>query len=141
MKTLFIFLIIAIRTFTVTAQNDPDRILGVWTSDEKDSHVEIYKYANTYCGRIIWIKDPYDKNGYPKRDINNPDPKKRAQKIVGMTMLTGLKYKNNQWVSGSIYGPRRGAYANCDIKMDDKGQLHITVYQGMLSATKIWTRL
>ena len=41
-----------------------DEILGVWNTAEGRSHVEVYKCADRYCGRITWLKEPQ----YPQDD-------------------------------------------------------------------------
>ncbi len=80
-------------------------------------------------------------NGNPRLDKNNPDPDKRNQKILGLTIITGLKYSKNKWSGGSIYGPNRGQYANCSLILKSSGELQITVTKGVFSETKIWTKI
>jgi uncharacterized protein (DUF2147 family) len=55
----------------------PDDIVGVWLTENDESKIQIFKSGNEYFGKIIWLKEPSDKNGNPKKDKNNPDPAKR----------------------------------------------------------------
>ena len=83
-KSILIFCtFFIVPVLSAVAQTDAaDKILGTYyisddTSDE-DCKVKITKdKSGTYSGRIIWVKNPYFKDGTPKRDIKNPDPAKR----------------------------------------------------------------
>jgi len=39
------------------------------------------------CGHIAWLKEPNDKNGKPKVDINNTDTSKRSRPIMGSAVI------------------------------------------------------
>ena len=60
-----------------------DAIIGEWYTENNKSVVKIYKQGGKYFGKIIWLKVPNDKNGYPKKDKNNPDKNKFV--LVGLT--------------------------------------------------------
>lgn len=140
MKRYLILLLVVCASTATRAQNPADKIIGFWLNEEKTTKIEILKTGNTYSGKIVWLAQPNDPDGNPYTDIKNPDPKKRSQKILGLTIITGLRYSNNKWSGGSLYGPKRGQYANCSIVLKNSGQLQITVSKGVLSETKTWTK-
>lgn len=140
MKRFLFLLLVAFTSTAIKAQNPADKIAGVWLNDDKTTKIEFLKTGNTYSGKIVWLAQPNDADGNPRLDKNNPDPNKRNQKILGLTIVTGLKYSNNKWSAGSFYGPKRGQYAKCSFILKNAGQLQITVSKGLLSETKIWTK-
>ena len=139
MKRLLFLILVVFAGMAVKGQTPADKIVGVWLNDDKTTKIEFSKTGKTYSGKIVWLAQPNDANGSPRLDKNNPDPDKRNQKILGLTIITGLKYSNNKW-SGTMYGPKRGQYANCAFILKSEGQLQITVSKGFLSETKTWTK-
>ncbi|HAF29539.1 MAG TPA: hypothetical protein DCG75_10870 [Bacteroidales bacterium] len=141
MKRYLILLLVVFASTATRAQNHADKIIGVWLNEEKTTKIEIFKNGSSYSGKVIWLAQLNDVNGNPRLDKNNPDPDKRNQKILGLTIITGLKYSKNKWSGGSIYGPNRGQYANCSLILKSSGELQITVTKGVFSETKIWTKI
>jgi len=139
MKQFFFVMLVVFANSAIMAQNPADKITGVWLNEDKTTKIEIVKTGNTYLGKIVWLAQPNDVNGNPRLDKNNPDLEKRHQKILGLTILSGISYSKNTW-TGTLYGPKRGQYAECSIVIDAASQLQITVSKGFFSETKIWTK-
>ena len=56
--------------------------------------------------------------GKPVHDRENPDPAKRDQPIVGLTILKDFAYGgNNKWKKGTIYEPDNGKSYKCQITL------------------------
>jgi uncharacterized protein (DUF2147 family) len=126
--------------FIAQAQEAPDNIIGVWLNDDKTNKIEIYKANDTYSGKIIWIAQLENNPGLNPKDKNNPNPEKRNQSILGMDIITGLKYSDGKWVKGTIYTPQKGIYADCEVELHSDKQLNLVVSKGMFSKTKTWIR-
>jgi uncharacterized protein (DUF2147 family) len=124
----------------VNAQNPGDALLGVWLNNEGSAKIEFYKSGNSYSGKIVWLAQPNGPDGKPFIDKKNPDPAKRQQKVLGLTLITGLKFSNGKYSDGTIYAPKHGQYTNCSIKLSGSRELRITATKGMLSETKTWTK-
>jgi hypothetical protein len=137
-KPLVLFAFLLITSSSVFGQ--AEKLLGTWLTDDHKTKIEFFKSGSTYSGRIVWLEQPNDTKGFPLEDRKNPELGKRKQKIQWLTIITGLIYKNNEFVSGTIYAPRRGEYAKCSIKVQSNNQLSITVKSGIFSDTKIWTK-
>ena len=62
--------------------------------------------------------------------------------MKGRPILTGLTYKNEQWVNGQVHDPRDNQVkARCSAYLDpSKNRLNIRFKKGLLSTTKVWTR-
>jgi uncharacterized protein (DUF2147 family) len=90
-----------------------DQLEKIWYTKENTSKVQMYlTTSGTYAGKIIWLKDPNDKDtGKPKLDKENPDEQKRSTPVLGMVIMTGFR-KNpdnkNEYIDGRIYDPKNG---------------------------------
>jgi len=119
-----------------------DDILGIWLTGSKKGKVEIYKCGDRYCGKIIWLKDPFYENGTEKRDKNNPDESKRKNRIIGSNILIGFEYDGDkEWDDGQIYDPDEGKTYSCVIKMQDNNEvLDVRGYIGfsLFGRTEEW---
>ena len=95
MKIIFSLLIALISTTAVIGQSADD-ILGVWYNQEKTGKVEVFKKGDKYFGKIIWLKEPM-RDGAPKLDIENSDEKLRTQPIMGLEILKGFEFDDDEW--------------------------------------------
>lgn len=121
-------------------QSKEDALLGTWKNDKQTIKITFYKQSGKFNARIAWTADALDKNGNTKVDSKNPDPAKRQQSIVGMTIITGLSFDGKGWTGGLIYLPARGLFANCSISLDAEGNIDIRGEKGWISSTRKWTR-
>lgn len=85
---------------TLVAQNSqsgPDALLGIWLTAEGKARVEMTKTGDVYSGKIIWLKEP-DEDGKPKVDKKNPDEQLRTRPIIGLEIVYGFTYdEDNEW--------------------------------------------
>lgn len=120
----------------------PDAVTGEWYTSEGTSVVEIYKCGDLYCGRIVWLKNPKNEGGKDKVDVKNPDEIRRNRKIMGLEILTGFKYKDeNRWEDGKIYDPKTGKTYSCKMQLEGN-DLKIRGYVGfsLFGRTAVWTK-
>jgi len=123
-------------------------ILGVWLTQDKDSHVEIYKVGNKFFGKIVWLQDPIDSiTGKPKLDDKNENPSLRNRPVMGLKLLKNFVFDgDNEWKNGTIYDPKKGKTYSCYIKFpnkNNKNRIKIRGYIGfsLLGRTVYWTRV
>lgn len=119
----------------------PDKILGNWINDNADAKFEFFKSEETYQAKIMWIKDTYISGDKAKTDKNNPEPRLRNRPIIGLVIIKGLQFKNEQYVNGTIYSPEKGIYANCKLKLADENTLELTITKSIFTTVKKWKRL
>jgi uncharacterized protein (DUF2147 family) len=124
-----------------SAQTSGSLIVGIWGNEENSNHIEFYQTGSTYSAKLIWLSKPNDDKGNPKVDKNNADPKLRTRKLVGIPLIWGLSYLNNQWVNGTVYTPVKGITAACSIVLLDANTLKLKASKGIFSTTKIWKRI
>lgn len=118
------------------AQAKADGILGEWMAPTKDGRILIYKNNDKFFGKITWG------TGGSGTDDNNPDPKLRGRKVIGMEILKDFVFDDDEWVDGTIYDPREGKTYSCKLSLDDKNTLNIRGYIGisLFGRTETWTR-
>ncbi|CCH54779.1 hypothetical protein BN8_03983 [Fibrisoma limi BUZ 3] len=121
-----------------------DKLVGVWLNQDKDGRIEIYERANRYFGKIVWLNEPNEPNGQPKRDEKNPDTSLRNRQLLNLILLKNLHYKGeNQWDDGSIYDARNGQTYRCKATLRNPSTLDLRGYVGfsLLGRTTTWTRV
>jgi uncharacterized protein (DUF2147 family) len=138
MKNIIMSLVILLPLMAFSVK--PDDIVGIWLTEKNEAKVEIYKTGNEYFGKVIWLKEPNDKKGIPKKDINNPDPAKRHNNALGLLVIKNLQFKNGKWV-GNIYGPKYGKEAPCSLQINGKNELHGTIKYGLVTGSRTWKRV
>ncbi|MCP4121191.1 MAG: DUF2147 domain-containing protein [Bacteroidetes bacterium] len=125
---------------------DPDVILGTWMVPEKDAKVEIYKSADgTYSGKIIWLLEPNDEHGQPRKDIHNNDEDLAKNELIGLNVVSNFVFdeENDKWIDGEVYNSRNGKTYAGFIKMEEDGTLFLRGHvKGLkfLGKTNIWER-
>ncbi len=133
-----------------------DQILGDWQPSNKRSVIRIYKGVKAngedptkYYGKVVWLKEPNDDQGNPRKDINNPDENKRKQALKGMINMKELEFVGDEkewlWDNGTIYDPSNGSNYSfkAEISRKNPNQLLGKGYIGvsLFGREDTWTRL
>lgn len=121
-----------------------DDILGYWLTSKGECKVEIYKKKDRYFGKIVWLKEPFDKDGYPVKDEKNPDPKLRERPVIGLTFMFNFQFDGeNQWINGTIYNVENGKTYRALIRMESEDVIYLRGYIGVpvLGLDTRWTRV
>jgi uncharacterized protein (DUF2147 family) len=149
-KKSFFVLIASIIVFlgnssmTASIADNPDAVVGVWKTGDGNAIVRIYKNAEKYQGKIVWLKEPNDPDtGLPKIDKNNPTEASQKRAIIGLVNIWGFKFiEKNLWDEGNIYDPKSGNTYSCTIKMTNSNTLEVRGYIGvsLIGRTDVWTR-
>lgn len=152
MKTSFILLqlLLVALVFPCFAANDANAIIGVWYNQAKDAKIDISKCGDTYCGKIVWLKEPnYPQGskdgtpGTPKLDHKNPNPDLRKTPVMGMEIVREFKYAgDNLWNNGKVYDPKSGKTYNAKMTLVSPTQLDLRGFVGisLFGRTEKWTK-
>jgi len=124
------------------AKAQTDQIEGQWYNDIKSAKVLITKASNgKFYGKVVWLKEPL-KNGRPKVDELNADPKLRTRPRLGLPVLSDfVKDGDIKYTDGTIYDPLNGKTYSCIITYKGK-TLAIRGYIGisLFGRTTTWSR-
>lgn len=120
-----------------------DDVVGVWKTQNGKSHIEVFKKGNKFYGKIIWLKEPNEADGTPKKDKNNPEEAQRSRSIMNLELLSEFQFDgDDEWEDGKIYDPESGKTYSCVMEIDE-GELEVTGYVGFswIGRTVRWTRV
>jgi len=116
--------------------------VGVWLVASGDAAVAITDCGGELCGKIVWLKEPLNSEGKPKRDVHNTDPAQRERPICGLPLLYGFKPEGDgRWSGGYIYNPRNGKTYHATITAGTDGTLKLRGYVGLpiFGESQTWT--
>jgi len=129
-------------------------VYGVWLTESKGAHVEIYKCPDAangpVCGRVVRLMDPKGPDGRPVKpedavDHRNPDPNLRTRKVLQMVFLYNFKPASspNSFEDGAIYSAEDGKTYKANLSLQADGTLRLRGYVGapILGKTQVWTRV
>lgn len=108
--------------------------VGEWWVHDKDARIQIVDCGGAMWGVISWEK-------MPGKDTHNPDPHLRDRPMLGVPIVLGMKAKDeNEW-SGSIYNSAFGQTVAGTIELHADDTLRITgCLLGFLCGGENWTR-
>ena len=122
------------------ARAQDEAILGTWLTEASDSKIEIAKSADSYTGKVVWLKQP-ERNGKPAIDAKNEDAAQRSRPIMGLPILSGISAAGNGLWRGTLYSPQKGRSYPVELSVAKDGRLDLKVKSGMLSKHVLWTRV
>ena len=131
-RIVFLAFILCFLSGMVHADSGADAILGHWISTRNNVKVQVYKEGSEFKARVTWFKDTDDKSKpmETRKDENNPDPKLRQRKVLGMQVLSQLRYntKSKRWENGKIYDAKTGRTWSSVAYLSDDGLLNVKGY-------------
>ena len=142
MKKMTITLLFSFASLIMFSQTNAD-VLGEWYNAEKDAVITLFEDGETVSGKITWMLHPNDSNGNPKTDPNNPDEKLRSRARLGMVMMSGFAYdEDNIWEDGKLYDPKKGKTYSGILTLKDANTLDLRGYIGFsfIGRSSTWTR-
>ena len=142
MKKITTTLLFATACLFAFPQTNSD-IVGEWYNAEKDAVITLFEAGKTVSGKITWMKFPNDENGNPKTDPLNPDEKLRSRARMGMVMISGFAYdEDNVWDDGELYDPKKGKTYSGMMTLKDANTLDLRGYIGFsfIGRSSTWTR-
>lgn len=143
-----------------TKKSDGDLIVGFWVPEDGRSVIKIYKGTgengedvNKYYGKVVWLLEPNDADGNPRKDIENPDESLRDRPLKGLRILQDLEFievdgKDVSWDNGKIYKATSGEFYAFEAEintrkpneMDAKGSLIAFGKPTFFGISQTWTR-
>jgi len=117
--------------------------IGRWYAEGGAAQVEVEPCGDALCGRVVWLRSPYDENGCVMSDRKNPDVTLRARPMIGINILSDLQpMADGTWDGGTIYDPTSGRTYRCVASLDGDDRLLVRGYVGfhLLGRTTTWIR-
>ena len=142
MKKITTTLLFAFVGLLAFSQTNAD-IVGEWYNAEKDAVITLFEENETVSGKITWMQFPNDDKGNPKTDPLNPDEKLKSRARMGMVMMSGFAYdEDNVWDDGELYDPKKGKTYSGMMTLKDKNTIDLRGYIGFsfIGRSSTWTR-
>jgi uncharacterized protein (DUF2147 family) len=118
---------------------------GLWYAEGGAAKVLVERCGEALCGRVAWLRSPFDESGCALHDEHNPDARLRPRSLEGLEILQGLErspLEENVWIGGTIYDPTSGRTYRCRLTLDgDRIHLHGYVGVPLLGRTTTWLRV
>jgi uncharacterized protein (DUF2147 family) len=118
--------------------------VGRWYAEGGAAQVEIAPCGSALCGRVVWLRSPFDEYGCPLADRYNRDRLMQGRPVIGLEILRGLRRSSpGSWDSGTIYDPSTGWTYDCSATLDGPDRLLLRGYLGvrLLGRTTTWLRV
>jgi len=142
MKKVTMTLLFAFAFLLVFSQTNSD-IVGEWYNSDGEAIITLFEENETVSGKITWMKFPNDVNGNPKTDPLNPDDKLKSRARLGMVMMYGFVYaEDNVWDDGELYDPKKGKTYSGMMTLKDKNTIDLRGYIGFsfIGRSSTWYR-
>ena len=113
-------------------------VTGNWSTGK--ARVRIADCGGALCANVVSLNEPNDEEGKPKVDKNNANTALRARRIVGISILSGMKPDGaNEW-SGSIYNPEDGKTYSATMTLPGSSPQVQGCALKVLCPTQMWSR-
>ena len=142
-KTFSIILLFMLSSFSAFSQKVTDpkgQILGNWKTGDSRAIIEIFDHSGKYFGKIVWLQNNTDKAGKQRTDIENSNPEKHNNFLIGLAVMNNFIFDDNEFIDGTVYDPDSGSTYNCKLWLTDNNTLKVRDYCGLFYKTFTWTR-
>lgn len=150
MKRIFGLVLILWLLVPSIAPAAANAVTGKWKTADGRALIEIYPCGTQICGRVAWLREPCfpadDREGMagkPRIDRNNPNPRLRSRKVIGLQIMEGFtRDGDNRWVQGTIYDADTGNTYRSRLRLTAPNRLELHGYIGvpLFGRTSVWTR-
>lgn len=111
---------------------------GVYTDTDGYVEITVARCGNYRCGTITRIIRR--KPGEPMNDAHNDNPDLRSRPILGIRLLTNLRWDNGAW-RGMVYNPEDGNSYRTEVRPAANGALEVKGCVTLFCRTRMWPAL
>lgn len=128
-----------------TASGGEADLSGRWLTERANAAVQIgpceTAAAGQLCGTIVWLWQPNDESGRPRRDAENQAAERRARPLIGTEILAGFAAKApGHWTGGRIYNPEDGRTYDATLRMQGADTLVVEGCVLFICKKQLWRR-
>ena len=98
-------------------------------------HITVRACGPARCGVITRIVRR--KPGEPDNDIHNNNSALRNRPILGVTILSGLRWSDGAW-RGQVYNPEDGGTYRAVVRPGEGGSLRVQGCVSIICRTQVW---
>jgi uncharacterized protein (DUF2147 family) len=116
---------------------------GTWLTADGAAKIRFERGAALLYGRLVWLRDPIDpQTGNDILDKNNPDPKLRTRRLLGILLFTDITpIRQGEWRARAYNAEDAGTY-EVTLKLTAPNALALKGcgLAGLICKTEYWTR-
>jgi uncharacterized protein (DUF2147 family) len=102
-------LILTLSVFSATQSFADASPAGTWRLSNGKVTIRVNQCGGqNICATIVGLAQPLNKKGQPKLDKDNPNPALRNRRVIGLTVVNGMKPAGSNAWRGSIYNADDG---------------------------------
>jgi uncharacterized protein (DUF2147 family) len=117
---------------------------GTWVTEDGRARIRVEKCGpsmGNLCGYVVWMKVAEGDDPAAKRDVKNPDPRKRGRSVLGHQLIMGLNPNEEGRYVGKIYNNEDGKSYDVTVWSEQPGTLSVKgCLVAFLCSTQTWTR-
>ena len=114
-------------------------VTGAWSTGK--ARVRIADCGGALCANVTALNEPNDETGKPKVDKNNANAGLRNRRIVGISILSGMKPAGDNSWKGSIYNPEDGKTYSATMSLQGSSlKVQGCALGGLICKTQMWSR-
>lgn len=114
-------------------------VTGAWSTGK--ARVRIADCGGALCANVTALNEPNDENGKPKVDKNNASEALRSRRIVGISILSGMRPNGDNSWKGSIYNPEDGKTYSASMTLQGASlKVQGCALGGLICKTQMWSR-
>jgi len=126
------FVLAPMALLALTAAQSPSRapIEGHWKNPSGTAIIGIEPCGSALCGKVVWASERGQR-----------EAAKGAPRVVGTTVLAGLKAERNRW-TGTLFIPDDDMHVSAKLELVSEHKLKLTGcgLMGLICRTQVWTR-
>ena len=120
--------------------------IGRWYAEGGAAQVDVSDCGGKLCGRVAWLRSPYDENGCEVLDRYNPDHALRHRPVIGLEIVRGLAPSPGSgtvWEGGTVYDPGSGNTYSASLSVVDDNRIELRGFVGipLIGRTTRWVRV
>jgi uncharacterized protein (DUF2147 family) len=116
---LIALIVYTLFSFKNLPNEESEKIVGVWFTENNSSKIQIYKNDNQYYGKIIWLASKSE-----KEDL-------KVKPTLGYQIFRKFTYESkNLWSGGQVSDPRSGMTVSGKMTLKDEKTLSVRGYLG-----------
>jgi uncharacterized protein (DUF2147 family) len=132
----------AARAAKATSAITGEELEGVWLTADGSSKVRFEACGAARCARLVWLREPTDPStGAPWRDVNNEERGLQTRPLIGLSIISNLKFDGDGVWSGVLYDPSDGKSYQGTIQRLGESKIRLSgCVLRVLCKDEIWTK-
>lgn len=144
MKIPNMLMVLAVTAGFVSPVRAAESLAGDWMDSDGEVIIEVSPCGDAHCGRVVWLKKPFGRDGKPLLDYRNSDATLAKRPVCGLEVVTGFKKQaDGSWGGGTVYVSDLGQSFKGSAEVLSPTQVKVRGYVllPLFGESEVWTRV